>query len=297
MKDWKKEFTSSELVTLEARYHRKEKNAKARGKNFNLLMEDWLMMGHKLLGRGVCDYTGMEFNTSQHIEENPRWPSVERIDDQKGYVRGNVCVVMRRANEIKDLLVDKKTATTIVDQLDRDIVQAMMLNMSKDHLEKLKTKYIPQEEDQEMKTEETLKKSNEKTTLPKGPTGAVGPQEVGNWDVPCKGVTDKDSKKLPDDVAVALAYANYCKMFSEAGMNVTVTYSQFKARYIRTTCSLTGEKLSGEPKSVLILDLEVGFAQDNFIIVSKAMEKAMTQLMITTKMSLPKITAMLKKVI
>ncbi len=84
---------------------------------------------------------------------------------------------------------------------------------------------------------------------------------------------------------------------SDVGMNVSVTYAQFKAKYVRNTCSMTGEKLTGEPKSILILDLKLGFAKDNFIIVSKKMETAMTQLMIQTGLSLPKITAMLNKVV
>lgn len=107
----------------------------------------------------------------------------------------------------------------------------------------------------------------------------------------------KETQKLPDDVAVALAYANYCKTFFDAGMNVSVTYAQFKAKYVRNTCALTGEKLSGEPKSILIMDLKIGFAKDNFVIVSKKMETAMTQLIIQTGMSLPKVAAMLNKVV
>ena len=142
-----------------------------------------------------------------------------------------------------------------------------------------------------------------------GDTGAMGPKEVGNWSHPNPnyGVTDEETpsadpvveekQKLPDDVAVALAYANYCKTFSDAGMNVSVTYAQFKAKYIRNTCALTGEKLSGEPKSILIMDLKIGFAKDNFVIVSKKMETAMTQLIIQTGMSLPKVAAMLNKVV
>ena len=80
-------------------------------------------------------------------------------------------------------------------------------------------------------------------------------------------------------------------------MSVSVTYSQFKARYIRNTCALSSEKLTEEPKSILILDLNIGFAKDNFIIVSKKMETAMTQLMIQTGLSLPKVAAMLNKVV
>lgn len=291
MIDWKKEFTQSEMRNLEERYHTKVERTKKRGIEFSLTLDDWFMMGKKLLGMGTCDYTNMPFHMGTVAGYNPKYPSVERIDDKKGYVRGNVCVVMRRANELKDCLVDKKTAITIIEPLDREIVQAMMLNMSKEHMEMLKTKYIPQQENEMIAIEEKLSQEAEKH-MHKGEVT----EEVTNA---VEEVVEKapEPAKLPDDVAVALAYANYCKTFSDVGMNVSVTYAQFKAKYVRNTCSMTGEKLSGEPKSILILDLKVGFAKDNFIIVSKKMETAMTQLMIQTGLSLPKITAMLNKVV
>ncbi|HDR2377121.1 TPA: hypothetical protein QCH88_004368 [Enterobacter asburiae] len=291
MIDWKKEFTQSEMKNLEERYHTKVERTKKRGIEFSLTLDDWFMMGKKLLGMGTCDYTNMPFHMGTVAGYNPKYPSVERIDDKKGYVRGNVCVVMRRANELKDCLVDKKTAITIIEPLDREIVQAMMLNMSKDHMEMLKTKYIPQQENEMIAIEEKLSQEAEKH-MHKGEVT----EEVTNA---VEEIVEKapEPAKLPDDVAVALAYANYCKTFSDVGMNVSVTYAQFKAKYVRNTCSMTGEKLSGEPKSILILDLKVGFAKDNFIIVSKKMETAMTQLMIQTGLSLPKITAMLNKVV
>lgn len=326
MFDVKKKFTQSEIKSLEDRYHKKAERTKKRNLEFSLTMDDWFMMGEKLLGMGKCDYTDMDFSMRTiHGEKDPLYPTVERIDDKVGYIRGNVCVVLQRANELKDRLVDKKTAITIIDPLDREIVQAMMLNMSKDHMEKLKTKYIPKQE-KEMNTEEIMQSTNNvsvsydakevaeshfhKQAEPKGDTGTAGPKEVGNWGHPDFGVTDQETPKkkdaekktpdapaLPDDVAVALAYANYCKTFADVGMSVSVTYAQFKAKYIRNTCAMTGEKLSGEPKSILIMDLRIGFAKDNFIIVSKKMETAMTQLMINTGLSLPKIAAMLNKVV
>ncbi|ADP02614.1 putative anti-sigma factor [Salmonella phage GEC_vB_MG] len=291
MIDWKKEFTQNEMKNLEERYHTKIERTRKRGIEFSLTLDDWFMMGKKLLGMGTCDYTNMPFHMGTVAGYNPKYPSVERIDDKKGYVRGNVCVVMRRANELKDCLVDKKTAITIIEPLDREIVQAMMLNMSKDHMEMLKTKYIPQQENEMIAIEEKLSQEAEKH-MHKGEVTEEVTKAVEE-------VVEKapEPAKLPDDVAVALAYANYCKTFSDVGMNVSVTYAQFKAKYVRNTCSMTGEKLTGEPKSILILDLKLGFAKDNFIIVSKKMETAMTQLMIQTGLSLPKITAMLNKVV
>lgn len=293
--DWKKEFSTGEIKSLTERMQRKWHNAEERGIEFSLTFDDWMMLGKKLLGMGNCDYTNMPFHMGTVATYNPRYPTVERIDDKKGYVRGNVCVVMRRANELKDCLVDKKKAITISEPIDREIVQAMMLNMSKDHMEMLKTKYIPQEEkEMDMKEHMAEVEENHNTDYKE-----LAEQHFHKQPPVAEETTApvEEKQKLPDDVAVALAYANYCKTFSDAGMNVSVTYAQFKAKYIRNTCALTGEKLSGEPKSILIMDLKIGFAKDNFVIVSKKMETAMTQLIIQTGMSLPKVAAMLNKVV
>lgn len=293
--DWKKEFSTGEINSLIERMKRKRQNAEKRGISFTLDLNDWLMMGKKLLGMGNCDYTNLPFHMGTVATYNPRYPTVERIDDKKGYVRGNVCVVMRRANELKDCLVDKKTAITIIEPLDREIVQAMMLNMSKDHMEMLKTKYIPQEEkEMDMKEHMAEVEENHNTDYKE-----LAEQHFHKQPPVAEETTApvEEKQKLPDDVAVALAYANYCKTFSDAGMNVSVTYAQFKAKYIRNTCSMTGEKLSSEPKAILIMDMKIGFAKDNFVIVSKKMETAMTQLIIQTGMSLPKVAAMLNKVV
>lgn len=296
------EFTPEEVEKLRSRLKNKKLNAKKRGLDCDLTMQDMRMLGFKLLGHGSCDYTGLPFSTNianDGEEINPKYPSLERIDDSKGYVRGNVCVVMHRANQLKDRLVDKTTSILIQDLVDREIVKAMMLNMSKDHLEKLKTKYIPQEEEQEMNTDEIMQDTNNNISVSVSPAKVAEEHTHKQEPVAEKTAAVEEAPviQLPEDVAVALAYANYCKTFSDVGMKVSVTYAQFKAKYLRNTCSLTAEKISGEPKSILIMDLNVGFAKDNFIIVSKKMETAMTQLMINTGLSLPKIAAMLNKVV
>lgn len=295
MKDWSKEFTTSEIRNLEERFEKKKERVGREGRHleFSLTIEDWMMMGHKLLGRGTCDYTDMEFKyPGIQTGFNPQYPSVERIDDKLGYVRGNVCVVLRRANQLKDVLVDKKTAITIIEKLDREIVQAMMLNMSKDHLEKLKTKYIPTEEESTVELNQHMEAVEEQHNEAYLDLTADITVEVAE-----ESPVVEEKIELPEDVAVALAYANYCKSFHEVGMPVSVTYAQFKAKYMRTTCAISGEKLASEPKAILILDFGMGFAKDNFIVVSKTMETAMTQLMINTKMSLPKVVALLNKVV
>lgn len=322
MKDWNKTFTTDEQARLERRLVAKQKNAAERGIECTLNMEDMFMMGVKLLGYGKCDYTDLGFSTiiagSQGQPDHPKYPTIERIDDTKGYVRGNVCVVMQRANQLKDNLVDKRTATTIIDPIDREIVKAMMLNMSAAHLDTLKTKYIPA-------VEQAVEENNVEPAMELGGNisvpqpehsvdSYVPPHEDPNADLRVKeqveeepevvepvkgpeGLPGEEPKiDVPDDVAIALAYAKYCTEFANVGMKVSVTYAQFKAKYSRKVCALTGEPLDKEPKFILVLNLKIGFAKDNFIVVSDKIGKAITTMMISTGLSAPKIAAMMSRV-
>lgn len=326
MKDWNKTFTTDEQARLERRLVAKQKNAAERGIECTLNMEDMFMMGVKLLGYGKCDYTDLGFSTiiagSQGQPDHPKYPTIERIDDTKGYVRGNVCVVMQRANQLKDNLVDKRTATTIIDPIDREIVKAMMLNMSAAHLDTLKTKYIPA-------VEQAVEENNVEPAMELGGNisvpqpehsvdSYVPPHEDPNTDLRVEESVEEDVEEdpevapvkgpeglpgeepkldVPDDVAVALAYAKYCTDFANVGMKVSVTYAQFKAKYTRKVCALTGEPLDKEPKFILVLNLKIGFAKDNFIVVSDKIGNAITTMMISTGLSVPKIAAMLNRVV
>lgn len=305
MKDWTKEFTEEEISQLTARYRSKAISTQKRQHGdleFSLTLDDWFMMGHKLLGRGKCDYTNMSFNMTKDEKgaPNPRYPSVERIDDTKGYIRGNVCVVLHKANLLKDYLVTRKSNFYIEDSLDKEIIRAMILNMSKEHMESLKTKYIPQEES-EMSVKEGLNETGAVLVTTKNPDGSstsrIVKREEDTPEQPEEQEVVEVKKTLPEDVVVALAYTKYMQDLHNAGMKVSATYAQFKAKYIRNTCALTGEKINNDEKAVLVLDLELGLAKDNFVIVSGKMQKAMTDMMIATGLSLPKVLAMLKKVI
>lgn len=319
MKDWNKVFTNDEQKRLERRLVAKQKNALDRGIECSLNMVDMFLLGTKLLGHGKCDYTDLGFSTliagSNGQPDHPKYPTIERIDDTKGYVRGNVCVVMQRANQLKDNLVDKRTATTIIDPIDREIVKAMMLNMSRDHLDALKTKYIPDEDEDFEETEMNCstrewhhaETEHNQCNQPIDDLVVVLPgqktsgEEPGVAFEPVKGPEGLPGKNpvvdVPDDVAIATAYAKYCTDFAAAGMKVSVTYAQFKAKYIRKTCALTDEPLNKEPKFILVLNLEIGFAKDNFIIVGDKIGKAITTMMIQTGLSVPRITALLNRAV
>lgn len=75
------------------------RNANKRGLEFNLTDANM----RSLLNKKHCHYTGVEFDT----DDDPlNVRTLERVDDSKGYVQGNVVAVTLRANRIKNTLLE-----------------------------------------------------------------------------------------------------------------------------------------------------------------------------------------------
>jgi hypothetical protein len=72
-------------------------SADKRGKDWNLTLADI----RKLLQRKTCHYTGVKFT-----EEGKYARTVDRIDNTKGYVKGNVVACTHWANQMKNELFE-----------------------------------------------------------------------------------------------------------------------------------------------------------------------------------------------
>ncbi|HCS4643452.1 TPA: hypothetical protein ORP49_002815 [Escherichia coli] len=320
-----KYYTPEELERLLKKYRRKQNNARKRDIEFDLSWEEYLLFGKKLLGDGVCDYTLIPFD--MHTDENglgnPFYPSLERIDDEGPYAVDNCCVVGLRCNFLKDCLVDKKTAVLIKDETDRKIVQQMMLHLSEERMEKLKGDYTFEDFILQYGTEEDklalFDEEEEEDMLPMSKVTYRAPkkhisdivnepiteeieemtQQVHEEEKETQEVEEELTEEvpaLPDDVEIAKAYTFYCQTFYDVGMKVDLSFSQFKSSYIRKCCALTGERLGAGLKPLLVTDWNKGFTKGNFMVVSPIMEKAMTDLMKTTRMTMTELAGIFKHV-
>lgn len=332
---WKKRFTDEELIKLLKKMERKRSNAKRRSLSFTLGINDWLMLGEKLLvkGKQYCDYTGLPLSnkTTEFGGDNPWFPTVERIDDKVGYCSGNLCVCCERANALKDSLCDKGVPSHLISKDDRKVVQALMRNFSEARMEELKQAYVfseekafgkampckekavPEHEEKpsaklvdsikQAKTIEEYREVQNKSieamnkAIEEGNTTVVPSVEPSPATITASVVLEEKAKvfcALPEDVNIAEVYAGYARAFANLGVNVSITYAQFKAKYARKYCALTGEPLPEGRKPVLLVDHDKGFSAQNMLIVHPRIEAAVTKLMVDLHMDLRQIAQMFK---
>lgn len=246
----------------------KRKDAKKRDIVTNFGMEDIALLQDKWLGHGNCDYSGLPLSG---LQGDPMQSSLERINDKKGYVRGNMCVVGARVNQLKDNLIDKCITTTLSEE-NLYFVKHMMGHMTEAHLESLKKKYNPETYKEESKVEQQAEIKQEVVK----PTPAVKPSE------------------LPEDVILAGAYAELCKFVAGRGVAVTLTYSQFKVSYKTKRCFITGQEL-GSDRAPIMLDPKGPLDSKNLRFGMPLAVKAMNDLLHITKMTADELAKNLRK--
>lgn len=81
-------------IQLAKRFVQTEKSAKDRGKAFNLKLGTM----RRLMNTQKCFFTGVQMNTT---EGHPFQRTFDRIDNNKGYVEGNVVACTKRINNMK----------------------------------------------------------------------------------------------------------------------------------------------------------------------------------------------------
>ena len=89
---------SDELIRITEKKLQLMKSAQKRNLEFNLTDYDVKL----LLKRKTCYYTGIEFTTLGDYHR-----TVDRIDNTKGYVKGNVVACTHIANQLKNELLEK----------------------------------------------------------------------------------------------------------------------------------------------------------------------------------------------
>ena len=76
-------------------WYRAKESSKKRNKEFNLTIDDIIIPTH-------CPYLNVELITSFEDTNYSNYYSIDRIDSSKGYVKGNIQIISRLANTMKN---------------------------------------------------------------------------------------------------------------------------------------------------------------------------------------------------
>lgn len=93
---------------IASRYMYLRKSAIERNKEFNLTLDDV----RDLISTEFCAYTGIkltETNTPDGEKDNPCLRTIDRLDPDKGYIKGNVYAVCLGVNTLKEKLFETAT--------------------------------------------------------------------------------------------------------------------------------------------------------------------------------------------
>lgn len=87
------------------RYGMKTHDAQTRGKPFELTLAQFRM----LYKRQYCAYTGVALSYRRNADGSlpPNYATLERVDNTKGYIPGNVVIVSNEANKAKSVFESK----------------------------------------------------------------------------------------------------------------------------------------------------------------------------------------------
>jgi hypothetical protein len=117
---------------IKIKYYNKKRDSLKRGISFELSLEEYKVL--RSFRESTCDYTGIVFS-----KEGQNAASIERIDKKVGYVLSNCCMVTRRANILKDIIIDEKGTTRLSLQ---DLETMKIIKEKLKNPEKLSEKYV-----------------------------------------------------------------------------------------------------------------------------------------------------------
>ena len=122
-----------EAKTIDLKFNHLERSARKRGVKFNLRKKDVA----RLLKKTQCAYSGEDFCDEQHQLDSM---SVERINPNRGYVRGNVVAIkIRYNNAISNFGPDERQAR--IDCLSKQYTESDLVNSTNiEHFKEIEQK-------------------------------------------------------------------------------------------------------------------------------------------------------------
>lgn len=277
---------------IERKITNKRKNAKQRRLICTLSLADLLVIFER--NGGVCDYTGKPFD-----EYDPYLAcSIERIDSNRGYEVGNICLVSVQANRVKDEVFDRVEQKDIkISKEFISILSAISVKVTPEYMKFLGQKYDPRiiYDPQTDPYKDYFKDlTGDKIVSNISPIEQKPILEV--LDMSEQWTEEQKAENvMPDDVHIATYYSALAGAAKKSGLGFTLSYAQFKGRLARKTCTFSGKNLDLTDKFVVLRDNKKALSAENIIVVDEKFGHKLNKLSEEMGLSVDELAKMFKR--
>lgn len=235
---------------LKQKYNNKKMNAASRKVKFSLTEAEFLKLCLFIKENRTCAYTGEKFvlSTTDNGTPKPNYPTLERIDNNKGYEISNCIWVCHNANFLKSKWEDNQCNTFNFNKHEFKIVQQILTSQER-VAEQLNNiyKYVKSEGAIVVETKEQNRISDTKDT-----------NENSN---------QTTIYSVNDDVGLAASYSQFAEHCREH-VDFCLSFSEYKKLMGRKKCQLTMQNFDEEHKrSLFVIDKTQPVVVNNLLTV------------------------------
>lgn len=257
---------------LKQKYENKKKNSHSRNIDFSLTENEFIKLCLFLKENRTCPYTGKEFvfTSTSTGTPKPHYPTLERVDNNKGYCIGNCIWVCHNANSVKSKWESANFEHITFTKYDFKIVQQIL--SSKDKVEEqLNNIYKFVKGESTVTTEykeknEILSSKDENNNSNCETKNAVTENEIimyyVNTDVELAQTYVTFAEHCKDHVDFLLSFNEYKKLMSRKQCQLSCI--QFDTEHKRSLFVIDKTK-AVDVKNLLVVDLKLRHQLDTFI--------------------------------
>ena len=262
------------IEQLVKKYQIKAHNAKEKGIEFALTEAQYALMYQKC--SGLCDYTGMKMG---NVSTNGNYVSLERINNNIGYLPSNICLIRQDVNMLKGATFDAVTKGADAKHATK-VNSNMLVKMCDTLYNPIKMQAI---KDKYTKLFATL-----------NPVCNNAPIEL----VQQPEVTETMQTTTTNlELLYTKMYYTFGTQIEQLGVEYELTYAEYKRMITRKYCQLTDRLITPESATVWVVNKSLGVTKDNVLVLDSKVGEGLDVFIVNGGLSLLELKKLCKNLI
>lgn len=244
-------FTQKDYETA---YHNKVASCKKRLITMGLSKSEYITL---LRARSdmKCFYTGEDFVLNQGAN-HPNYPTIERLDNTKGYVENNIVLCLNKCNELKNKYIESNKSRKSISHKDMFMLTRIekSLSMKVGWDEKLAEYSEIFRKAREADLEKKAKIAKENTKL----------------------LRETALEHQKRELQLTSGFVQTCKLFEEYGKVFGISFKEWRDINRRKNCSISGLPLDEDNRALFVKDKTVDIiTKKDVILVHKDVQQGL----------------------